>query len=51
MVNVPVVRRYFLAISELNDISVDIHVKDTVHQRNLNFALNRFIEDNNIPPG
>ena len=40
--NLPIVGRCFLAILEFNNISVGIHVIDTVLQRNLDLALNRF---------
>ena len=44
----PIVGRCFLAILEFYDISVDIHVKDAVLQRNLDLAL---IENSDIAPG
>ena len=46
--NVPVVRRNFFAILELNDIGVNIHVNNTILQRNLDLAL---IEDSDIVLG
>ena len=44
----PIVWGCFLAILEFNDISVDIHVKDAVLQRNLDLPL---IENSDIVPG